>query len=61
MSQKKPWKRSWMLSIANFIQDAGVAGPHRLLRHIAKLQQAAAIVCVAGMEAAGPSVVGGLV
>ena len=51
----------WMRIDCELIQDAGVAGPHRLLRHIAKLQQAAAIVCVAGMEAALPSVVGGYV
>lgn len=51
----------WMRIDCELIQDAGVAGPHRLLRHIPKLQQAAAIVCVAGMEAALPSVVGGYV
>lgn len=51
----------WMRVECELIQDAGVAGPQRLLRHIPKLQQAAAIVCVAGMEAALPSVVGGYV
>lgn len=51
----------WMRIDCELIQDAGVAGPHRLLRHIPRLQQAAAIVCVAGMEAALPSVVGGYV
>ena len=51
----------WMRIDCELIQDAGVAGPHRLLRHLPKLQQAAAIVCVAGMEAALPSVVGGYV
>ncbi|MDF7797827.1 nickel pincer cofactor biosynthesis protein LarB [Pontiellaceae bacterium B1224] len=42
------------------IYDAGVAGIHRLLAHNDKIQQARAIVCVAGMEGALPSVVGGL-
>ncbi len=42
------------------IYDAGVAGIHRLLAHNDKIQQARCIVCVAGMEGALPSVVGGL-
>lgn len=41
--------------------DVGVAGLHRLLRHLDRLRQARAIVVVAGMEGALPSVVGGLV
>lgn len=41
--------------------DVGVAGLHRLLASHAELQQAGAIVAVAGMEGALPSVVGGLV
>ena len=51
----------WMKIDCELLQDAGVAGPQRLLRHIPTLQQAAAIVCVAGMEAALPSIVGGYV
>ena len=43
------------------ITDVGIAGLHRLLPHVEALQRASAIVCVAGMEAALPSVVGGLV
>lgn len=43
------------------IYDAGVAGIHRLLCHQEKLHQARAIVAVAGMEGALPSIVGGLV
>jgi len=42
------------------IYDAGVAGIHRLLAHNEQIQQARCIVCVAGMEGALPSVVGGL-
>ncbi len=41
--------------------DVGVAGLHRLLDHSQWLQQAHALVVVAGMEGALPSVVGGLV
>jgi pyridinium-3,5-biscarboxylic acid mononucleotide synthase len=43
------------------IYDAGVAGLHRLLEHHPLLVEANAIVVVAGMEGALPSVVGGLV
>ncbi|OYT70555.1 MAG: 1-(5-phosphoribosyl)-5-amino-4-imidazole-carboxylate carboxylase [Chloracidobacterium sp. CP2_5A] len=43
------------------IPDVGVAGLHRLLRHLDTLRQARVIVCVAGLEAALASVVGGLV
>jgi NCAIR mutase (PurE)-related protein len=43
------------------IHDVGVAGIHRLLAHTPKLQSARALVVVAGMEGALPSVVGGLV
>ncbi len=43
------------------ICDVGVAGVHRLLKRREELQQAAAIVAVAGMEGALPTVVAGLV
>jgi NCAIR mutase (PurE)-related protein len=43
------------------LYDVGVAGIHRLLEHQEKLARARVIVCVAGMEGALPSVVGGLV
>jgi pyridinium-3,5-biscarboxylic acid mononucleotide synthase len=43
------------------IYDVGVAGIHRLLEHRPTLAKARVIVCVAGMEGALPSVVGGLV
>lgn len=42
------------------VRDVGVAGLHRLLRHETLLRTAAALVVVAGMEGALPSVVGGL-
>ncbi len=41
--------------------DVGVAGIHRLLRHRTQFAGADAIVVVAGMDGALPSVVGGLV
>ncbi|MFL5330642.1 MAG: nickel pincer cofactor biosynthesis protein LarB [Gemmataceae bacterium] len=43
------------------IADVGVAGLHRLLRRIDEIRGADAIVVVAGMDGALPSVVGGLV
>jgi len=44
------------------LYDVGVAGIHRLLEHREnKFAQARVIICVAGMEGALPSVVGGLV
>lgn len=46
---------------AEAIYDVGVAGLHRLLGHREKLAAARAIICVAGMEGALPSVVAGLV
>jgi NCAIR mutase (PurE)-related protein len=43
------------------LTDCGVAGLHRLLAHREVLAEANAIVAVAGMEGALPSVIGGLV
>jgi len=43
------------------IYDVGVAGIHRLLSYAEQLMRANAVVVVAGMEGALPSVVGGLV
>ncbi len=41
--------------------DVGVAGIHRLYNHTSEIREARAIVVVAGMEGALPSIVGGLV
>jgi pyridinium-3,5-biscarboxylic acid mononucleotide synthase len=43
------------------LYDVGVAGIHRLLEHRNSLTEARVIICIAGMEGALPSVVGGLV
>jgi pyridinium-3,5-biscarboxylic acid mononucleotide synthase len=43
------------------IADVGVAGLHRLLAQIERISAADVVVAVAGMEAALPSVLGGLV
>ena len=43
------------------ISDVGVSGLHRLLDYLPKLRHCRALVVVAGMEGALPSVVGGLV
>ncbi len=50
-----------MGSHVNLIPDIGVAGVHRALSKAEELQEARAIVCVAGMEGALPSLVAGLV
>lgn len=51
----------WMGCQAELINDIGVAGPQRLLAQRERLSQADAIVVVAGMEGALPSVVAGWV
>jgi NCAIR mutase (PurE)-related protein len=43
------------------IYDVGVAGLHRLLEHRERLAEARVVICVAGMEGALASVIGGLV
>jgi pyridinium-3,5-biscarboxylic acid mononucleotide synthase len=43
------------------IHDVGVAGVHRLLARLDAIRSAAIVVAVAGMEAALPSVLGGLI
>lgn len=51
----------WMGAHVTLVQDVGVAGPHRLPARLGELAGADAIVVVAGMEGALPSVVGGYV
>lgn len=41
--------------------DVGVAGIHRLLHRLDQLRRASAVIAIAGMEGALPSVVGGIV
>jgi NCAIR mutase (PurE)-related protein len=48
-------------SEAPIISDVGVAGIHRLFAHLEQIAKANALVVVAGMEGALPSVVAGLV
>ncbi|MDH3641956.1 MAG: nickel pincer cofactor biosynthesis protein LarB [Gammaproteobacteria bacterium] len=43
------------------VADVGVAGLHRLFARIAEIRSARAIIVIAGMEGALPSVIGGLV
>jgi NCAIR mutase (PurE)-related protein len=43
------------------ITDVGIAGIHRLFGHLDKIREARLVIAVAGMEAALPSVLGGLV
>ncbi len=49
----------WTGADVIFVQDVGVAGPHRLAANLHLLTEADAVVVVAGMEGALPSVVGG--
>jgi NCAIR mutase (PurE)-related protein len=49
----------WTGAEVKFAQDVGVAGPHRLAANLHLLTDADAVVVVAGMEGALPSVVGG--
>jgi NCAIR mutase (PurE)-related protein len=51
----------WMGVAVTMIHDVGVAGPHRLPDRLNDFRDADAIVVVAGMEGALPSVVGGYV
>jgi NCAIR mutase (PurE)-related protein len=51
----------WTGAAVTMVHDVGVAGPHRLTANLAQLEGADAIVVVAGMEGALPSVVGGYV
>lgn len=51
----------WMDAKVERVFDAGVAGLHRLMPHVKKLRAARAVIVIAGMEGALPSVVGGLI
>jgi pyridinium-3,5-biscarboxylic acid mononucleotide synthase len=51
----------WMGCDVQVVVDVGVAGPHRLPAQLDKLTGADAVVVIAGMEGALPSVVGGYV
>lgn len=51
----------WTGADVVLLQDIGVAGPHRLRANLPKIQGADAVVVIAGMEGALPSVVGGYV
>ena len=51
----------WMNVEVRMVQDVGVAGPHRLPAHLRQLDGVDAVIVVAGMEGALPSVVGGYV
>jgi pyridinium-3,5-biscarboxylic acid mononucleotide synthase len=51
----------WMRITPTMIHDVGVAGPHRLRERLHLLENVDAVIVVAGMEGALPSVVGGYV
>jgi len=49
----------WTGADVTMVQDVGVAGPHRLRASLPLIESSDAVVVVAGMEGALPSVVGG--
>ncbi len=51
----------WAGAEAIMVHDVGVAGPHRLPANLSAFEDVDAVVVVAGMEGALPSVVGGYV
>jgi NCAIR mutase (PurE)-related protein len=51
----------WMNTAVVMIRDVGVAGPQRLLERLDELRPCDAVVVIAGMEGALPSLVGGCV
>ena len=51
----------WTGATVAMVHDVGVAGPHRLAANLGHFDGADAVVVVAGMEGALPSVVGGYV
>jgi pyridinium-3,5-biscarboxylic acid mononucleotide synthase len=51
----------WTGAEVRMVHDVGVAGPHRLRANLHEIEGADAVVVVAGMEGALPSVVGGYV
>jgi NCAIR mutase (PurE)-related protein len=58
--EAKVTAEAWNCEVS-LVADVGVAGLHRLLHQLSRLDHADALVVVAGMEGALPSVVGGLV
>ncbi len=58
--EAKVTAEAWNCEVS-LVADVGVAGLHRLLHQLPYLKTADALVVVAGMEGALPSVVGGLV
>jgi len=51
----------WMNVAVATVHDVGVAGPHRLPARLSEIEDCDAVVVIAGMEGALPSIVGGYV
>jgi hypothetical protein len=60
VAEEAAWTATALGAPVKRLRDVGVAGLHRVLVHQTLLREAAALVVVAGMEGALPSVVGGL-
>jgi NCAIR mutase (PurE)-related protein len=61
IAEEAAWTLDVMGNTVDRVYDVGVAGLHRLLGERPRLERARAIIVVAGMEGALPSVVSGLV
>ncbi len=60
VAEEAAWTAAALGAPVERLRDVGVAGLHRILRRQRILHEASALVVVAGMEGALPSVVGGL-
>ncbi len=60
VAEEAAWTATALGAPVERLRDVGVAGLHRILVHQTLLREAAALVVVAGMEGALPSVVAGL-
>ena len=61
VAEEAAWTAEHFGARVERVYDAGVAGLHRLLKHLPALRRARVAIAVAGMEGALPSVLGGLV
>jgi pyridinium-3,5-biscarboxylic acid mononucleotide synthase len=61
VAEEAAFTASYMGARVERVFDVGVAGLHRLMKHLDLIRSASAVVIVAGMEGALPSVIGGLI
>ena len=61
VAQEAAFVSNWLGDQVELVADVGVAGIHRLFSRLETLRKARAIIAVAGMDGAMPSVIAGLV